>query len=165
MELLNAEPGLIFWTTVTFLLLLGVLWKFAWNPILGALEAREKAIQRTIDDAEALQAEARRLLEEHKARLAEAREEGTRIVEESRQAGERVRAEILEKARHEADLAVERARRQIELETDQALQTVREKAVDLALRAAGKVLERSLDDADHRRLADRAVAELVEKGG
>ena len=58
MELLSADPGLIVWTIVTFLLLLGILWKFAWNPILGALDAREQAIQKTIDDAERLQLDA-----------------------------------------------------------------------------------------------------------
>lgn len=165
MELLQAEPGLIFWTIVTFALLLGVLWKFAWNPILGALEAREEAIRKTIDDAEALQAEAEALLEEHRQKLAEARSEGNRILDEARQAGESMKQDILEKARHEAERTVERAQRQLELETEQAIQTIRSRAVDLALKAAEKVLERSLEDADHRRLADEAVAELVEKRG
>jgi F-type H+-transporting ATPase subunit b len=71
MDLLSAEPGLIFWTIVTFLLLLAILWKFAWNPILGALDARERAIQKTIEDAERLQAEAQAILEEHQKRLAD----------------------------------------------------------------------------------------------
>lgn len=142
MELLQPEPGLIFWTVVTFAVLLGILWKFAWNPILGALEAREQAIQRTIDDAERLQAQAEAVLEEHKARLAEARAEGNRILDEARQAGERMKSEIMEKA----------------------LQTVRFRAADMALEAAGKVLERSLTDADHRRLAEEAIAEIAERG-
>lgn len=165
MELLQAEPGLIVWTIVTFALLLGILWKFAWNPILGALEAREQAIQKTIDDAERLQAEAEAMLEEHGQRLAEARAEGNRVLDEARQAGESMKQDILEKARQESEKIVERARRQLELETEQAIQDLRSRAADLALKAAEKVLERSLDDADHRRLADEAVAELVEKRG
>lgn len=165
MELLQPEPGLIFWTIVTFALLLGILWKFAWNPILGALEAREEAIQKTIEEAERLHAEAEKILEEHAARLAEARAEGNRILDEARQAGERLRADIEKDARADAERTVERARRQIELETEQALQTIRSQAADLALRAAEKVIERSLTDDDHRRLAREAVSELVEARG
>lgn len=163
MDLLSADPGLIVWTIVTFLLLLGILWKFAWNPILGALDAREQAIQKTIDDAERLQAEAQSVLDEHQKRLAEARTEGNRILDEARQAGEHMKQDILEKARAESEKVLERAHRQMELETEQAIQTIRAQAADLALKAAEKVLERSITDADHRRLADQAVAELVER--
>ena len=161
MDLLAVETGLIFWTAVTFVLLLVILRKFAWEPILGALEAREEAIQKTIEDAERLQAEAEKALEENEARLAEARQEGNRILDEARQAGEQMRSDILEKARGEADQIVARAQRQIELETEQALETVRDRAAELALRAAEKVIERSLQDADHRRLAQEAVDELA----
>jgi F-type H+-transporting ATPase subunit b len=164
MDLLSAEPGLIVWTIVTFLLLLGILWKFAWNPILGALEAREQAIQKTIDDAERLQGEAEAVLQEHHRRLAETRAEGNRILDEARQAGEHMQQDILEKARAEAEKVLERAHRQMELETEQAIQTIRAQAADLALKAAEKVIERSLTGADHRRFADQAVAELVERG-
>ena len=165
MELLSADPGLIVWTIVTFLLLLGILWKFAWNPILGALDAREQAIQKTIDDAERLQAEAEAVLQEHQKRMAEARAEGNRILDDARQAGEHMKQDILEKARAESEKVLERAHRQMELETEQAIQTIRAQAADLALRAAEKVIERSLTDADHRRFADEAIAELAERRG
>jgi F-type H+-transporting ATPase subunit b len=165
MDLLSADPGLIVWTIVTFLLLLGILWKFAWNPILGALDARELAIQKTIDDAERLQAEAEAVLKEHQKRMAEARAEGNRILDEARQAGEHMKQDILEKARAESEKVLERAHRQMELETEQAIQTIRAQAADFALKAAEKVIERSLTDADHRRFADEAVAELAERRG
>ncbi|HUP01866.1 MAG TPA: F0F1 ATP synthase subunit B [Gemmatimonadota bacterium] len=165
MNLLTPDPGLIFWTIVTFALLLAILWKFAWNPILGALDAREQAIQKTIDDAERLQEEAGKLLEEHRAQLAQARTEGNRILDEARQAGEHMKSDIMEKARSEAEKVIERAHRQLELETEQALQTIRGQTADLVLRAAEKVLERSLTDADHRRLAEEAIAEIAEWRG
>jgi F-type H+-transporting ATPase subunit b len=164
MDLLTPEPGLIVWTIVTFVLLLAILWKFAWNPILGALEARELAIKKTIDDAERLQAEAAALLEEHRAQLAQARAEGNRLLDEARQVGEKMKADILEKARSEAERVVERAHRQLELETEQAIQTIRAEMADLALRAAEKVLERSLTGDDHRRLAEEAIAEIAARG-
>ena len=165
MDLLRVEPGLIFWTVVTFLLLLGILWKFAWNPILGALDARERAIQKTIEDAERLQAEARTVLEEHQKRLAEAREERNKILEEGRAAGEHLKADVLEKARREADQVLVRAKRQIELETEQALLTIRDQAADLAIKAAERVIERALTDDDQRRFAREAVEELTAPRG
>lgn len=161
MDLLQPEPGLIFWTTVTFALVLGILWKFAWTPILGALEAREEAIRKTIDDAERLQSDARTLLEQHEAKLAEARAEGNRLLDEARQAGDRLKADVMDKARTEAEHVVARAHRQLELETDQALETIRNEAANLAIKAAEKVIQRSLTDDDHRRLAEQAVAEIA----
>ena len=161
MELLKAEPGLIFWTVVTFVLLLVILRKFAWGPILAALEARENAIQKTIDDAERLQAEAQQMMAEHEARLAEAREERSKILDAARQAGEQVRTDVLEKARGEAEQIVERAQRQLALETEHAIQNLRAEAADLALKAAEKVIARSLNDDDHRRFASEAVNELT----
>jgi F-type H+-transporting ATPase subunit b len=165
MDLLSAEPGLIIWTVITFLLLLLILWKFAWNPILGALDARERAIQKTIEDAERLQSEAQALLEEHGKRLAEAREERNKILDQARQAGEHLKTEVLEKARREADQVLVRAKRQIELETEQAILTIRDQAAELAIKAAERVIERSLTDEDHRRMAREAVAELTEARG
>jgi F-type H+-transporting ATPase subunit b len=103
------------------------------------------------------------LLEQHRAKLAEARSEGNRVLDEARQAGERMKSEMLEKARAEADRVIERAHRQLELETEKALQDVRSRAADLALLAAERVLERSLTDDDHRRLAREAVAEIGER--
>jgi len=162
MDLLSVEPGLIFWTVVTFVFLLGILWKFAWNPILGALDARERAIQKTIEDAERLQAEAQGILEEHQKRLAESREERGRILDEARRAGEHLKNDVLEKARGEAEQIVSRAKRQIELETEQALLVIRDQAAELAVKAAERVIERSLSDEDHRRMARAAVSELTE---
>ena len=162
MDLLSAEPGLIFWTVVTFVLLLAILWKFAWNPILGALDARERAIQKTIEDAERLHEQAQALLEEHGKRLAEAREERNRILEEARKAGEHLKSDVLDKARREADQVLARASRQIELETEQAILTIRDQAAELAIKVAERVIERSLTGEDHRRFAREAVAELSE---
>lgn len=165
MDLLQPEPGLIFWTTVTFALVLGILWKFAWNPILGALEAREEAIRKTIDDAERLQSEAKTLLERHEAKLAEARAEGNRILDEARQAGDRLKTDVMDNARVEAEQVMARAHRQLELETDQALETIRNEAASLAVKAAEKVIQRSLTDDDHQRFAEQAVNEIAGAGG
>lgn len=161
MDLLTPEPGLIFWTIVTFALLLVILWKFAWNPILGGLDAREQAIQKTIDDAERLHTEAAELLEQHRRQLAQARTEGNRLLDEARQAGENMKADVLEKARSEAEKVVERAHRQIELETEQAIQSIRAETAEMAVKVAEKVIERALTGDDHRRIAEEAIAEIA----
>jgi F-type H+-transporting ATPase subunit b len=160
MDLLNPNVGLAIWTILTFVVVLLVLRRFAWKPILASMEAREAGIRRLIDDAEAARDEADRLLEEYNRRLAEAREEGRRLVAEAKESAERVRAETLDRARAEAEAIVARTGTEIDLEKKKALAEIRERAVDLAIGAAERVLEESLDDARHRRVAADYLREL-----
>lgn len=160
MELLQPNVGLAVWTIVTFVIVLLVLRRYAWKPILTSMEAREAGIRRLIDDAEAARVEADRLLEEYNRRLAEAREEGRRVVAEAKEAAERVRAETLDRARAEAEAIVARTGTEIDLERKKALAEIRTRAVDLAIRAAERVLEESLDDQRHRRVAEEYLREI-----
>jgi F-type H+-transporting ATPase subunit b len=143
------NPGLSVWTTVIFLALLGILWRFAWGPLLGQVEAREERIQGALDQSAELRDEAVRMLEEHKRQLADARRQASEIIAEGKTAGDRLRKEIEEKARAEASGIVEAARREIVREKDRALDELRKEAVELALAAAAKLLHERLDaDAD-----------------
>jgi F-type H+-transporting ATPase subunit b len=143
------NPGLSVWTTVIFLALLGILWRFAWGPLLGQVEAREERIQGALDQSAELRDEAVRMLEEHKRQLADARRQASEIIAEGKTAGDRLRKEIEEKARAEANGIVEAARREIVREKDRALDELRKEAVELALAAAAKLLHERLDaDAD-----------------
>jgi F-type H+-transporting ATPase subunit b len=147
--LFSINLGLSIWTVVVFLLLVLLLGRFAWRPILGTVEAREQRIQQALDDSAARQAEALRLLEEHKRQLADARRQAGEILAEGKAAGERLRREIEEKARSEGHAIVESARREIGREKDRALDELRKEAVELALAAAAKLLHERLDaDAD-----------------
>lgn len=146
------NPGLSVWTTVIFLALLAILWRFAWGPLLGQVEAREERIQGALDESAELRDEAARMLEEHKRQLADARRQSSEIIAEGKMAGERLRKEIEEKARVEANGIVEAARREIVREKDRAIDELRKEAVDLALAAAAKLLHERLDDD-----ADRAL--------
>lgn len=146
------NPGLSVWTTVIFLALLAILWRFAWGPLLGQVEAREERIQGALDESAELRDEAARTLEEHKRQLADARRQASEIIAEGKTAGERLRKEIEEKARAEANGIVEAARREIVREKDRAIDELRKEAVDLALAAAAKLLHERLDDD-----ADRAL--------
>lgn len=148
----SVNPGLSVWTTVVFLMLLGILWKFAWGPILGAVEAREDRIQSALDESRERQEEARRLLEEHKAQLNDARRQANEILAEARASGDRLRKELEEKARSEARGIVEAARKEIERERDQALAEIREESVDLALAAAAKLMKERMDAEKDRKM-------------
>jgi F-type H+-transporting ATPase subunit b len=165
MDLLNPNVGLAIWTIVTFVIVLLVLRRFAWKPILASMDAREAGIRRLIDDAEAAREEADRLLEEYNRRLAEARAEGQKLVAEAKEAGERVRAETLDRARAEAEGIVARAGAEIDLERLKALAEIRERAVDLAIGAAERVLEESLNEERHRRVAEDYLKELEARPG
>jgi F-type H+-transporting ATPase subunit b len=141
----SVNPGLSVWTTVVFLMLLGILWKFAWGPILGAVEAREDRIQSALDESRERQEEARKLLAEHKAQLNDARRQANEILAEARAAGDRLRKDLEEKARGEARGIIESARKEIERERDQALADIRKESVDLALAAAARLLGERVD--------------------
>jgi F-type H+-transporting ATPase subunit b len=150
--LFSINAGLMIWTVIIFVSLLVVLWRFAWGPILAAVEAREKGIQDALDEAKARQEEAEKLLEEHKAQLADARRQASEILAEGRDAADRLRKELEGKAREESEAILTRARAEIGREKDAALDQLRRDSVDLALAAASKLLHTKLDDEQDRKL-------------
>ena len=152
--------GLSVWTTLVFLILLGILWKFAWGPILEMVQAREDGIQGTLDQAANEREEAAKLLAEHRQQMADARRQAQQVIAEGKEAGERVRRDIEEKARAEGDAMIERARESIEREKDAALQELRKESVDLALAAAAKLVHESLDEKKDRELVMGFIDEL-----
>lgn len=160
MNLLNPNVGLAVWTVLTFFLVLLVLRRYAWRPILESMEARERGIQRLLDDAERARDDAQAELERYRRQLAEAHSEVRKMLAEGKEAAERVREETLRRAHAEADALVSRAGKEIDLERQKALAEIRERAVDLAISAAGKVLEESLDDERHRRIVEDFLREI-----
>jgi F-type H+-transporting ATPase subunit b len=159
-NLLSLHGGLMFWTLVIFVLLLFVLSRYAFKPITAAVVAREAALQKAIDDAKRDRDETARVLAEHRAALDAARGDAQRLIVEGREAGERVRAEITEQARAEQQEMMERVRREIASEKDRAIAELRREAVDLAIRGAGKVIEKNFDDAANRRLVEEFLASV-----
>ena len=160
--LLSLNPGLTVWTIVIFLIVLAVLSKFAYPKILGAVEAREAhiaqltlAAERDREEAAALAAENRRLVEDTRARVHGA-------VEEARTQAETMRTQMLEEANRERQEMLERARRDIVSEREMALDTVRRDAVVLAMAAAEKLVRRSLDTEDNRRLVRESLAQMAQ---
>jgi F-type H+-transporting ATPase subunit b len=151
-RLFSIDWGLSFWTVVVFLAVLFVLWRFAFGPILAAVNAREEGINKALQEARSRQEEAEKLLEEHKRQLADARRQAQEILAEGRDAGDRLRKELEVKAREESDGILARARAEIEREKDAAVDELRRDSVDLALAAASKLLHQKLDSEQDRKL-------------
>ncbi len=160
--LLSPDPGLILWTVLTFVGLLFLLWKTAWGPIVEGLDRREEKIRASLSEAETARQEGRQLLEQQQAELGEARKEAQKIIEQGKTTAKSMQDEIVAKAQGEAGEIVESARKEIQLETERARETLRAEVVDLSLQVAGKVLERSLGDADHERLAKEFMSQVDE---
>lgn len=152
-----------FWTVIIFLVLLFVLAKFAFPPILGYAAAREKRIQDAIDEAARQRAETEKLLEEQRQMLGKARGDAQALIAEAQKDAERVRREMLERARTEQEEVLARAKREIEDERARAVESLRREAVDLAVAAASKLVEKRLDAQEDRRIVTDFLAQ-VEKG-
>ena len=158
--LFSLNTGVMIWTIIIFLGLVLVLGKWAWKPILGALEARERRIQEILDAAARDREEAEKALEEHRRQLAEGRQQAQQILAEGRQAAERVKQDMLEAARKQREEELARAQDEIRREKDAAVDQLRREAVDLSLAAASKLLERRLDSAEDRRIVQEYLAAL-----
>ena len=159
----QVDPGLFIWTILTFLILVSLLTKFAWRPLLQALDRRQNLIKDSLDKADQARIELERINSEAAKILDSARVEADAIVSKGRLAGERLREELKEQAREESATLVKNAERQIELETARALQQIRQETVDLSLSIASKVIGRNLSKDDNERLIEDALKQIESK--
>lgn len=157
-DLLSPNYGLMVWTLVIFLILLFVLSKFAFKPIIAAVEAREQALEDAINSAKRDREEAALLLAQHRAALDASRGEGQKLIADARAAAERVRTELVEQAHAEQARMLERARAEIDAERAKAIAELRREAVDLAILGAGKVIGQNLDRDANRKLVESFLA-------
>src|SRR5215471_10221253 len=150
--LVQPDPGLFIWTILTFLVLLALLAKFAWRPLLKALEGRQEAIKKSLDDADRAKQELARLQQESAKIIEQARVDADSILRRTRSDAERLRQDLKVKAKEEADTMIRNAEQQIQLQTRQAVQQVRHEVGDIAVTIASKLLERNLANEDNDRL-------------
>jgi F-type H+-transporting ATPase subunit b len=160
MSLMEIDPGVILWTLIIFIVLVILLRKLAWKPILNMLDAREKRIREAVEKADRVQADADKALEEQKKLSEQQRQEAAEFMAQAKEDAKRTGAEMVEKARREAQEATERARRQIEEERTKAVESVRSHAVELALDAAAHLLSKKLDDATNRAIVSDYIDKL-----
>jgi F-type H+-transporting ATPase subunit b len=159
-NLLDPHAGLMFWTLLIFVGLFVLLSKFAFKPILSAVEARERALEDSIEGAKRDRDEAARLLAEQRAAFEGSRAEAQKLLAETRVASEQMRAEMLEQTRVQQAELLERAKKDIEGERLRAIADLRREAVDLALAGASRVIQRNLDDAANRQIVEQFLGSL-----
>ena len=160
---LTVEGGLMLWTVFIFLVLLAILKKFAWPAILGAVEAREQALERQLAEAARDREQAAALLAEHQKLIAEAKTQAHAVIVEARAVAEKERALAVEKTKQEQEELLARARREIAAERDIAVAELRREAVDLSLAAAAKLIEKRLDGETDRKLVQEFLSTLGEQ--
>ena len=158
--LVQPDPGLFIWTIVTFLVLLALLAKFAWKPLLQALDSRQEMIRKALQDAQQAKQELERLNKESAQIIAQARLEADAIIGRSRADADRLKEDLKQQARTEAATVVRNAERQIQLETARALEQIRHEAVDLSVMIASKLIGRNLTKEDNERLIEDAFKQV-----
>jgi F-type H+-transporting ATPase subunit b len=158
--LVQPDPGLYIWTILTFLVLLTLLAKFAWGPLLKALESRQETIRRSLDDAQKAKAELERIQQESAQIVRQARVDADAIISQSRTDAAQLREEMRAKAKEDADGIIKNAERQIQLETTRAIQQIRHEAIDLSVEIASKIIQRNLSKEDNEKLIEEALRQV-----
>ena len=151
-------PGLIT-QIVSFIVLFAVLWRLLYKPILGMLDQRSKRIKDSLEAAQRAREEGARAQEDIRRQLEDSRAEGQRLIAQAREVADRFREEELAKARGEIDAQRARAEANIQRERDAAVEELRREFVGLAITAAERVVDRSLDESAHRELIEKVLEE------
>ena len=158
--LVQLDPGLFVWTILTFLLLVFVLAKFAWKPLLKMLQDREDMVRSSIEDAEKAKSELERLNEESEAIMAKARSEAQSILADGKAAAEKVKDDIIAKSKEQANKMREDAGNQIQVEKDKAISEIKKEVVNLTLSVAEKLIQKNLSDADNKSLIEESLKKV-----
>lgn len=160
-SLASPAIGTVFWTTLIFLLLLFLLQKYAWGPIMKAVRSREDTIHNALDSAEKAREEMKVLKADNEIILRKAREERDKIIRDARTATERMLTEAKEKSQSEADAMVKRAKELIEREKNTAIAEVKREVASLAIEVASRVVSETLkSDAEQQKLIGRYLKEI-----
>jgi F-type H+-transporting ATPase subunit b len=152
--------GNALWTLIIFVIVVVVLGKFAWGPVLSLLKEREEFIHKSLADAKRDRDEAEARLKDYAAKLQSSQAEAFAIVEKARQDGERLREELRQRAHSEADAMIKKAQREIESQTAQAVRQIRQETVDMSVTIASKLLQRNVTKEDNEKLIADALKEI-----
>jgi len=144
MELIKPAVGLVFWMLVTFSILVFILTKFAWKPILAMIKEREQTIENSLNEANKARAEMSQLVAKNEELLNQAKEERNKILHEAKEAAEKIKADLLDKAQKEAESKIQSAVREIEIQKKAAIVEVKNAVGLMALDIAEKVIRKEL---------------------
>jgi F-type H+-transporting ATPase subunit b len=159
-SLIDINFGLMFWTLVTFVIVLIVLKKYAFGPIQKGIDARRDHIRASIDEADRAREEAHNLLEEHRKLIGAAKAEAEAILAESRRIADAQRERVRNETEADRQRRLEETKRQIDAETQRAIEQIRAEVAELVLVATSKVTGKVLDRDDHRKLIEDAIGDL-----
>ena len=157
---LRFDPGVWIWTMIVFVLLLLILRKMAWKPIIASIEERDKTIKDSLDQAAKIQAESQRIADEQAKILAAARSEAHALLASTRQAGEDLKRKLEQTANEEKARILASAHTEIEASKRAAIADLRKTTADLSIRIAEKLIQGSLDEAKQRQLVDQLINEV-----
>jgi F-type H+-transporting ATPase subunit b len=160
----EVKTDLAIWTFAVFIVLLAILWKFAWGPIVAGLAKREQRIADNIAAAERANEQAKQMLAEYDKKLASAADQVRQMMDEARKEAEQTKVEIVAEAKEAAKLEFDRSKRDLQRATDQALKELSERSTNLAVDLAGKIVRERLNQQDHARLVQEAMTEFVSNG-
>ena len=158
--LVQLDPGLFVWTIITFLILLGLLSKFAWKPLLHALEKRENEIAQSLEDAEKARKELDRLTSEGNEIIAKARSEAQAIIGEGKKAADQLKESTLLKAKEMAAANLDDAKEQIKMEKEKAITEIKGEVVGLSLSIAEKLVKKNLNEEDNKSLINESLKNI-----
>ena len=159
--LLDVNPGLIVWTVITFVLLLLILRKVAWKPILSALDQRETTIKESLEKAEQAKQDAIQILKQNEANLARAEEESQKIIEQSRQYAEKLKEQMLQASKTQAQKIVEDASAEIERKNEAAFDELKAQIAGIAVDAAERILKENINAELNKKLVNNYINEIT----
>jgi len=160
LNLLTVNPGLLVWTVITFSIVVLILWKFAWNPIIHALDERSEKVHGDLEKAETLRKDAETLLTEYKSKVAAAKDEANAIVNEAKNDATVLKNKMIADANAEIQARKDQSLRDIELSKMKALQEIQDSIVDLSVTIASKILEKQLKAEDHANFVKTEISNL-----
>jgi F-type H+-transporting ATPase subunit b len=160
-NLVEVSPGLIIWTIVTFIVLLIVLKKVAWKPILTALDQRESAIRESLEKAEKAKEEAQKVLDENQANLSKAEEESKKIIEQSRAYAEKLKNQMLQESKQQAQKIVADASEEIERKKEAAFNDLKNQIAEIAVQAAEKILKENVNKEVNKKIVNDYISEIT----
>ena len=161
-SLFKGHPAESIWTLIWFFLLLAVLWKLAWKPLLAGLKARQQHIEKQITDAEDTKKKANGLLDEYRSKLADAERQGRNIIDQRTREAEKQAKDIQSQNRLEIEQMKLRLQQELENERNQTKEELWAQAGQIVQKLGAEIFGKVLDDADNQTLIEQAVRHLKE---
>jgi F-type H+-transporting ATPase subunit b len=158
--LLSINPGLIIWQILIFVILLFILKKIAWKPLLTALHTREQTIKDSIDQAEKLKKDAEVLIEQNKKNMTEANVQSMRVINEAKDMANKLREELMAKANVDSRKLLDQAKTEIQQEKESAMADLRNEVSDLAIKAAEKIINDNLDESRQKKIVNDFISQI-----